>query len=104
VTPIVVDGRMFVSTGLGLLAAIDASSGKTLWTYDPQSYTRGRAALYGFTHRGVAYWPGTPETSARILMGTVDGYLVAVDAVTGKPSPGFGSDGRVDLLAMASSQ
>ena len=99
VTPLVVDDRMFVSTGLGLLVAIDASSGKTLWTYDPQSYTRGRAALYGFTHRGVAYWPGTAETPPRILMGTVDGYLVAVDAATGQPCAGFGSDGRVNLLA-----
>jgi quinoprotein glucose dehydrogenase len=32
-------------------------------------------------------------------MGTVDGYLVALDAATGKPSASFGRDGRVDLLA-----
>ena len=98
-TPLMVGGKLFVSTGMGLLAAIDASSGKTLWTFDPGSYARGSAALYGFTHRGVAYWPGTAEVAARILMGSVDGYLLAVDAATGKPAAGFGKDGRVDLLA-----
>jgi quinoprotein glucose dehydrogenase len=99
VTPIKVDGKLYVSTGMGLMAAIDASTGNTLWTYDPKSYTRGQAALYGFTHRGVAYWAGAAEAPSRILMGTVDGYLMALDAATGKPSAGFGHDGRVDLLA-----
>ena len=98
VTPLMVDGKLFVSTGMGVIAAIDPATGKTLWTFDPESYKRGRAALYGFTHRGVAHWPGTPQIPARIVMGSVDGYLFAVDAATGKPSAGFGHNGRVDLL------
>lgn len=98
-TPLMIGGKLYVITGMGLLAAIDAVSGKTLWTYDPKSYARGKAALYGFTHRGVAYWPGTAEIPPRILVGTVDGYLLALDAATGTPPAGFGRDGRVDLLA-----
>jgi quinoprotein glucose dehydrogenase len=99
VTPLKIGETLYVSTGLGILAAVDASSGKTLWTYDPRSYVSGRAALYGFTHRGVAFWPGTTEIPPRIIMGSVDGYLLALDAATGKPSAGFGRDGRIDLLS-----
>lgn len=99
VTPLKVGGRLYVSTGMGLMAAIEASSGQTLWTYDPRSYATGKAALYGFTHRGVAWWPGVADVPPRIFMGTVDGYLLALDASTGRPAADFGGNGRVDLLA-----
>lgn len=98
-TPLMVGGRLYVSTGMGLITSIDAATGKSLWTYDPRSYATGKATLYGFTHRGVALWPGAGGGPARIFMGTVDGYLVAVDAATGKPCGDFGDNGRVDLLA-----
>lgn len=98
-TPLMIGGTLFVSTGMGQIVAIDASSGKTLWTHDPRSYASGKAPLYGFTHRGVAYWSGSVGFAPRILMGTVDGYLLALDATTGQPAAGFGRDGRVDLLA-----
>ncbi len=42
--PVVIDGRMYVSTSLGQVAAIDAVSGKPLWHYDPQSWEAGRPA------------------------------------------------------------
>ena len=96
-TPLMIGGTLYVSTGLGQIAAINAFSGKTLWTHDPKSYASGKAAVYGFTHRGVAYWPGAAGFAPRILMGTVDGYLLALDARTGQPADGFGRDGRVDL-------
>ena len=99
VTPLKIGNVLYLSTGLGLIAAIDAISGKTRWTYDPKSYASGKAGGYGFTHRGVAFWPGTADISARILMGSVDGYLTALDAASGKPASGFGNNGRVDLLA-----
>ncbi len=98
-TPLMIGGALYVSTGMGQIAAIDASSGRTIWTHDPRSYASGKAHLYGFTHRGVAYWPGSAGFAPRILMGTVDGYLLAVDAMTGQPASGFGVEGRVDLLA-----
>lgn len=97
VTPLMIGGVLYVSTGLGQIAAIDASSGRTIWTHDPKSYASGKAAVYGFTHRGVAYWPGSAGLAPRILMGTVNGYLLALDAKSGQPVAGFGSNGVVDL-------
>ena len=41
VTPLMIGGTLYVSTGLGQIAAIDAASGKTLWTHDPKSYAAG---------------------------------------------------------------
>lgn len=97
-TPLMIGSTLYVSTGLGQVAAIDAASGRTIWTQDPVSYRNRQVPIYGFTHRGVAYWPGALGVAPRILMGTVDGYLLAIDAGTGEPSIGFGREGRVDLL------
>ena len=99
VTPLMVGEVLYVSTGLGQIAAIQAATGKTIWSHDPKSYLGGKAPVYGYTHRGVAYWAGKPGIPPRILMGTVDGYLLALDAKTGKPVSGFGKDGVVDLGA-----
>ena len=46
-------------------------------------------------HRGVAYWADGDDQ--RILFGTGDGYLICLNAQTGKPIPTFGQDGRIDL-------
>ncbi len=50
-------------------------------------------------HRGVAYWPGDRAHPPRILFGTLDARLIALDARTGQPVPGFGREGQVDLRA-----
>jgi quinoprotein glucose dehydrogenase len=49
-----------------------------------------------WNQRGVAYW--TDGKEERIFWGTGDGYLIGVDAKTGRPAPGFGRNGRVDLM------
>jgi quinoprotein glucose dehydrogenase len=46
-------------------------------------------------HRGVAYWADGDDQ--RILFGTGDGYLIALNAKTGKPISTFGQQGRIDL-------
>jgi quinoprotein glucose dehydrogenase len=94
-TPIIVNGVLYVSTSLSQVAAIDAQSGKTLWTYNPQTYKDGTPANLGFVHRGVAYWADGDDQ--RILIGTGDAYLIALNAADGKPIPGFGDQGRIDL-------
>jgi len=55
----------------------------------------GRPANLGFVHRGVAYWSAGTDT--RILIGTGDGSLIALNAKTGEPIPTFGTHGRIDL-------
>jgi glucose dehydrogenase len=88
-TPIVVDGVMYLPTPYGTVIALDADTGKELWTY---KLTKGQPSS-----RGVAYWAGDKQTSASIIFGTNDGHLVSLNARTGKPTPGFGTDGAVDM-------
>lgn len=94
-TPLMVDGDLYVATSLSQVAAIDAATGKTRWVYDPESWKGGPPSNNGFVHRGVAYW--ADGNDRRILFGTGDGYLICLDAQTGKPIPTFGEQGRIDL-------
>lgn len=94
-TPIMAGGTLYVSTSLSQVAAIDPVTGKTRWMFDPETWKNGTPPNYGFVHRGVAYWAeGADE---RILFGSGDGYLICLNARTGRPIPGFGVGGRIDL-------
>lgn len=101
-TPIMIDGVLYTSTSLNLVAAIDAGTGKTLWTFDPKAYDSGRRpANSGWQHRGVSYWEGRVDgrTQRRIFIATGIGDLIALDARTGAVISSFGNQGRVDLHA-----
>ena len=95
VTPLMVKGVLYTSTSLSQVAAINALTGETVWVFDPESYKAGRPTNLVFVHRGVAYW--TDGREERILIGTADAYLIALDAKTGTPIPTFGEAGRVNL-------
>ncbi len=90
------DGVLYVATSLSQLAAIDAITGETLWTYDPKSWEAGRPTNLGFIHRGVAYWTDG-EGDERIFIGTGDSRLLAVNAKTGEPIEDWADAGEVDL-------
>jgi len=78
-TPIVVDGVMYVTAPWSLVFALDARTGKQLWTYDPEVPKEwGKFACCDVVNRGVAVWQG------KVYVGTIDGRLVALDAGTGK--------------------
>ena len=94
-TPLKVGGVLYTSTALSQVAAIDAATGETIWSYDPETWKDGTPANVGFVHRGVAYWEDGEDR--RILYATGDAWLIALDAGTGEPVPGFGDNGRVDL-------
>ena len=72
-TPIMVNGVLYIKTSLSQAAAIDAATGKALWTFDPEMWQRHRPANTGFNSRGVAYW--SDGKSARIFLPTGDAYL-----------------------------
>ena len=95
VTPLVVDGVLYTTTNLGQVAAIEPTTGETLWTYDPGLYLDGRPAVHGFLTRGLAWWSDGEES--RLLYAGGRTWLVSVDAKTGEPDPAFGRNGRVDL-------
>jgi glucose dehydrogenase len=83
--PIVVDGVMYVTAPDGVYALVP-ETGELLWKFDAAS-----VAL-----RGLAYWPGAGGLHARVFAGNGP-FLLALDVTTGKPAPGFGNEGRVDL-------
>ena len=95
--PLMVDGVLYISTPFSQAAAINATTGETLWTFDPQSYASGiPTMMLGFSSRGLSYWSDGEQ--ARVVWGTGDAYLIAVDAETGEPRGDFGENGRVDLM------
>jgi len=87
-TPLMADGVLYVSTSLSQVAAIGAATGKTRWVYDPETWKGGTPSNNGFVHRGVAYWADGDDK--RILFGTGDGYLICLNAQTGKLISTFG--------------
>lgn len=78
-SPIVVDGVMYTSGAWSIVMAIDAKTGREIWRYDPQvDGNYARKACCDVINRGVQVWQG------KVYAGTLDGYLVCLDAATGK--------------------
>jgi quinoprotein glucose dehydrogenase len=80
-TPIVVDGVMYLPAGNRILA-LDPDTGKTIWTYTVD----GRPSS-----RGVAYWPGSGTTPARI-------YFTAGRRLIGLNSDSGEKVGEIDMV------
>ncbi len=85
--PIVVDGTMYVLKTGNVIAALEATTGKELWTHPNQGATAAR---------GINYWESKDRSDRRLLYG-VGGYLTAIDARTGETIMSFGDNGRTDL-------
>jgi quinoprotein glucose dehydrogenase len=99
-TPILVDGKLFLSTPYDHVMALNAVSGVKLWEFDPKL-----EHPYGFsevTSRGVSAWRDASlkagkACALRVFIGTLDARLIALDGDTGKPCADFGTSGEVDL-------
>ncbi len=99
-TPLMVGGVLYFNTPLSQGVAVDAATGETLWVYNPKGYEEGTPTMSNpWSQRGVAYWTDGAGDE-RIFWGTGNGYLICVDAKTGRPCPDFGDDGsgRVDAM------
>jgi PQQ-dependent dehydrogenase (methanol/ethanol family) len=78
-TPIEADGRLFITLAWSKVIALDARTGKELWTFDPHvPGGTGRYACCDVVNRGVALWKGA------VYVGTLDAHLIKLDAATGK--------------------
>ena len=99
-TPILVEGKLVVSTPYDHVIALDPVRGTKLWEYDPGVNLQREYSEV--TSRGVSAWvdpdarPGR-ACRLRIYLGTLDGRLVALDGETGKSCTKFGADGAIDL-------
>lgn len=95
--PIIVDGVMYATSANQGAYAIDAATGKEIWSFDP---IQGKGT--GEVNRGLTYWEngdrsaGAGGPDKRILT-SADNFLYALDAKTGKPIASFGVNGKVDL-------
>ncbi len=99
VTPIMIGGVLYLSTPYNRVVALDAESGRELWTYDPKAYADGQPPNgTGFVHRGVAAWRDRKTGKLRILMNSRY-RLIELDAETGRPVAEFGDNGIVNLVA-----
>ena len=88
VTPIVIDGVMYMPAGRDVVA-VDADSGKQIWSYEvvhDQPSTRS-----------VAYWPGDQNDPPRIIFTTYGKRIIELDAATGRVVPSFGDNGILQL-------
>jgi len=87
VTPIVVNGVMYLPAGNRVLA-LDPDTGKEIWVYERKN---GLVSA-----RGVAYWRGDGKNPPRLFF-TSGHKMVALDAKTGQPAPGFGDGGEITM-------
>ncbi|MGX1097779.1 membrane-bound PQQ-dependent dehydrogenase, glucose/quinate/shikimate family [Amorphus sp. MBR-141] len=100
-TPLKVGDDLYMCSAKGIAISVDAATGREEWRYDPK--VSDDAIPYGATCRGVAYYadPAAPSPDAlcatRIIWGTLDARLLAVDARTGQLCPDFGQNGEVNL-------
>lgn len=99
-TPILVEGKLFLSTPYNVVIALDPRTGTKLWEYDPRvDLSKNYSEV---ASRGVSAWKdpkvktGQPG-SLRIFLGTLDGRLIALDGETGKPCQDFGANGEINL-------
>ncbi|HEX7417103.1 MAG TPA: pyrroloquinoline quinone-dependent dehydrogenase, partial [Steroidobacteraceae bacterium] len=99
-TPVLAFGRLYLLTATNIVIALEPTSGRESWRYDPHI---DRARHYAeAAARGVTVWsdpnPGRGGACAhRVFAGTLDARLVAIDAETGRPCADFGRSGSVDL-------
>lgn len=97
-TPLVVDGIMYMTAG-NRVVALDADTGKEVWTYEePRQPDQGPGSGGGggFSSRGLGYWPGDGAESPRLVM-MAGNRLVEFEAATGRKVTSFGTDGEIDV-------
>jgi quinoprotein glucose dehydrogenase len=99
-TPLMVDGRLYVTTPRGVVQALEPATGALLWSYD--SRVPRNISFGDYANRGASTWLDTTrDTDAacrrRIFVATIDARLIALDAVSGALCSDFGRYGVVDL-------
>ena len=98
-TPLKIGDSLYLCTPKNILIALDPASGKEKWRFDPKvpddaiPYT---AACRGVVHYAVPGAAADQPCAARVIEGTLDARLIAVDARTGRPCADFGAHGQVD--------
>jgi glucose dehydrogenase len=91
-TPLVKDGVMYI-VGAGLIVqALDAATGKLLWTHVPAS--SGSRRRGSGVSRGVTYWK---DGDRERIFAPVQNRIICLNAKSGKVVETFGDNGAIDL-------
>ncbi len=101
-TPLMRGGLVYAVSPRGRVVALEATSGRLQWTFDPNVNGSIRYRE-GFTSRGLSLWSDESATDSRhcaerVFLTTVDARLIALDRLTGSRCGRFGVDGEIDLL------
>ncbi len=91
-TPLMINGVLYASDGIGLVEAFDPATGRTLWVQE--STDLGPEALAGTSTRGIAYWRNGADER---ILSVRPPYLYAINLKTGELIRSFGEAGKVDL-------
>jgi quinoprotein glucose dehydrogenase len=89
--PVVAHGVLYATSPRLRVFALDAATGAPRWSFDPEPEAKRTSRT---RIRGLMYWEKGDER--RIYFGARH-WLYALDARTGRPLPGFGRGGRIDL-------
>jgi len=93
--PIMVNGVLYLGYPYNHVVALEPETGKVLWEFTGRGDYKANPTAH---LRSLAYWPGDGQTPPQILFGTgYNGELYSLNAKTGKPNPGFGNEGIVNL-------
>jgi quinoprotein glucose dehydrogenase len=94
-TPIVVDGVMYLTTPRNKVQAVEAATGKLLWTFDAGASASGAPSRRApGVNRAVCYWEDGDD---KRIFATYRDQLWAIRAKTGEPVAEFGNKGMLDL-------
>jgi quinoprotein glucose dehydrogenase len=89
--PVVAHGVLYATSPKLRVFALDAASGKPLWSFEPNKDAKNPSKT---RIRGLMYWERGHE---RRIYFAARHWLYALDARSGEPLPGFGQGGRIDL-------
>ena len=94
--PIIINGVLYATSPRLKLLALDASTGKEKWVFNPQDSNQNKsfADFIMNNNRGVTYWEDGDDKRIFYTAGSI---MYAIDANNGKMITSFGKNGRVDL-------
>jgi quinoprotein glucose dehydrogenase len=97
-TPLKIGDTLYACTGKNMVVAVNAATGQTKWRSDPgvdDAYIPYTAACRGVSYYVVPNAAPTDPCATRIIWGTLDARLIAVDSRTGQRCAGFGQNGQI---------